>query len=164
MPADASTATSKPTGGRRRAGPSNRTIPDVAASTAAFVVGAMVGLAGCLLTYVGLQGCELVTGTGSCGGPGLLILIVILVAMVLLGAAILRALRVPDPGNVSFLGVGMLTVVALVFLADYLYEPWMFVVVPAVTAVSYAIARWVTTLYAEDVLGDDDRMPRHDIR
>ncbi|CAA9374371.1 MAG: hypothetical protein AVDCRST_MAG47-1500 [uncultured Nocardioidaceae bacterium] len=124
----------------------------------------MVGLAGCLLTYVGLQGCELMTSTGSCGGPGLLILIVILVAMVLLGAAILRVLRVPDPGNVSFLGVGMLTVVALVFLADYLYEPWMFVVVPAVTAVSYAIARWVTTLYAEDVLGDDDRMPRHDIR
>jgi hypothetical protein len=89
---------------------------------------------------------------------------VILVVMVLLGAAILKTLRVPEAGNISFLGVGILTVVALVFLVDYLYEPWMFVVVPAVTAVSFALARWVSTLYAEDVLDDDAGMPRHDIR
>jgi hypothetical protein len=139
-------------------------MPEVAASTAAFLVGALVGLLGCVLTYVGLQGCELVTGTDSCGGPGLLVLGVILVVMVLAGAAMLKALGVTDAGNVSFLGVGVLTVVALLLLIDYLYDPWMFAVVPAVTALSFSLARWVTTLYAEDVLDDDAGMPRHDIR
>lgn len=165
--AGASTSrTEKRAGGRRRARASRRTVPEVAATTAAFLVGALVGLAGSVLTWLGLQGCELVTGTNSCGGPGLLVLIAILVAMVLLGAFALRTLRVPDASNVSFLGVGILTVLALVFMAEYLYDPWMFVIVPAVTAASFAVARWVTTLYAEDVIGDDDDngMPHHDIR
>jgi hypothetical protein len=139
-------------------------LPELAASTAALLVGGLVGLLGCALTYLGLQGCELATGTGSCGGPGLLVLVVILVAMVVAGAFALRALRVPDAGNVSFLGVGIMTVIALVFLIDYLYDPWMFLVVPVVSAVCYALARWITTLYAEDLDDDDGGLPHHDIR
>jgi hypothetical protein len=119
---------------------------------------------GCVLTWLGLRGCEVVTGTSSCGGPGLLVLVVILAVMVLAGTVVLRALRVPDPGSVSFLGVGIMTVIALLFLIDYLYDPWMFLVVPLVTALSFAVARWVTTLYADDLDNDDGGMPHHDIR
>ncbi len=155
-------AAEKPKRGRRAA--TTRTMPDVAASTAAFLVGAAVGLLGCVLTLGGLQGCELVTDTSSCGGPGLLVLVVILVVMVLAGTVALRALRVAEPGNVSLLGVGMMTVVALLFLADYLYDPWMFLVVPVVTAITFALARWVTTMYADDMDDDDRGMPHVDIR
>ena len=163
--AAAPAATPAPPPGRRaRAG--TRKAPQIGASTAAFLVGAAVGLLGCALTYVGLQGCEVVTGVSSCGGPGLLVLVVILVAMVLVGAVVLRWLRVPDAGNLSFLGVGMMTAIALLFLIDYLYDPWMFLVIPAVTAMTFGIAQWITTRYTEDIVDDDDdgKMPHHDIR
>ena len=128
------------------------------------LVGALVGLAGCGLTFFGLEGCELATGTDSCGGPGLLVLAVIVVAMVLLGALVLRAVRVSEAASISFLGVGIMTVVALIFLARHLYDPWMFVVVPVVTALSFGVARWIATRYAEDVLAGDDGRPRFDVR
>ena len=150
--------------GGRRARTSGRRLPDMAASTAVILVGALIGLAGCVLTFLGLQGCELVTGTDSCGGPGLLVLVVILVAMVLLGGVVLRALRVAEAGNISFLGVGIMTVVALTFFADQLYAPWMFLVVPLVTASSFGVAHWITTRYAEDVLEDHDDRPHYDVR
>ena len=137
-------------------------VPDVGASTAALLVGALTGLLGCGLTYAGLRGCEAVTGTDSCGGPGLLVLVVILVVMVLAGAAVLRALRVTEPGNISFLGVGITTVVVLLLLIDRLYEPWMFLVVPVVTGLSFAAARWITMGYTDD--DPDDGLPRHDVR
>lgn len=132
------------------------TIPAMAANTAAIVVGALVGLLGCLATWIGLQGCEVVTGAQTCGGPGLLVLIAIVVAMILLGAALLRMLGVPEPGNLSFLGVGIMSVVALVFLVDYLYDAWMFAVIPVVTALAFSIAQWITTKYTDD--GSDDRV------
>jgi hypothetical protein len=127
-----------------------RQLPELAAGTAAVAVGAGVGLLGCVLTFLGLQGCELVTGTDSCGGPGLLVLVLIVGAMVLAGAAMLRLLRVPEAGNLSFLGVGILVVVALVFLIDHLYEGWMFLAIPVLTALSYAIAAWVTSKADDD--------------
>lgn len=157
-----------PSGGRRarRARTGAPTAPEIGTGAAAFLVGAAVGLLGCALTYLGLQGCEVVTGVGSCGGPGLLVLVVILIAMVLAGAAALRWLRVGDAGSLSFLGVGMLTVIVLLFLIDYLYDPWMFLVIPCVTAVTFGVAHWITTRYTEDIVEDDDdnKMPHHDIR
>lgn len=153
------------TPGKRAARPARerRSAPDLGGSTAALLVGAVTGLAGCVLTYLGLQGCELVTNTSSCGGPGLLVLVVIGVAMILAGAAMLRFLRVPEPGSVSFLGVGIMVVVVLVFLIDSLYDAWMFVAVPMVTAASFALARWVTTRYTDDVWDEDAPEP-HDLR
>ncbi len=161
-----STQPAEATPGGRRAWKGSRQAPDIGPAAAAFLVGAVVGLAGCALTFLSLQGCEVVTGVGSCGGPGLLVLLVILVVMVLGGAAALRWSRVSDAGNVSFLGVGMMTVVALLFLIDYLYDPWMFLVIPSVTALTFSVAHWVTTRYTDDILDDDDDggMPHHDIR
>ncbi|QIK67662.1 hypothetical protein G7072_16065 [Nocardioides sp. HDW12B] len=129
-------------------------LPDLGVAVAALVVGAVVGLLGVVLTFLGLKGCELVTGTDSCGGPGLLVLVAILVAMVLGGAAMLRLFGVPDAGSVSFLGVGMLTVVILVLLLDVLLSVVMIVVIPVLTAGCFALARWVTTQLGEDVMAD----------
>ena len=136
-------------------------LPDLAVSTAALVVGALVGLVGCGATWAALQGCELATGTDSCGGPGLLVLIVIVVGMILLGAALLRIFGVPEPGNVSFLGVAIMVAVALVFLISYLFEPWMFVAIPVLTSVSYWLARWITTRWTDP--GDEETIT-HDVR
>jgi hypothetical protein len=164
QPTPRPTAAEAPAAPKSRKDRSKRSVPELAASTAAFLVGAVIGLMGCVLTVVGLQGCEWITGTGSCGGPGLLVLVVILVAMILVGTVALRRLNVPEAGNVSFLGVGIMTAIALMFLIDYLYDLWMFLAIPVLTAVSYAVARWITTLYAEDLDNDDGGLPHHDIR
>jgi len=138
-------------------------LPDLAAGTASVVVGAVVGLLGCVATFLSLKGCELATGTDSCGGPGLLVLIVILVGMILVGAVLLRIFRVAEPGNLSFLGVAITAVVILVFLIKYLFSPWMFAVVPVLTALAFALARWVTTRWTDD--GDDRKTDwSHDVR
>ena len=138
-------------------------LPDLAAGTASIVVGAIVGLLGCVATFLSLKGCELATGTDSCGGPGLLVLIVILVGMIVVGALLLRMFGVAEPGNVSFLGVAITAVVILVFLIKYLFSPWMFAVVPVLSAFAYGLARWVTTRWTDDgdYLKDDYS---HDVR
>jgi hypothetical protein len=138
-------------------------LPDLAAGTASIVVGAVVGLLGCVATFLSLKGCELATGTDSCGGPGLLVLIVILVGMILVGAMLLRLFRVAEPGNLSFLGVAITAVVILVLLIKYLFSAWMFAVVPVLSALSFALARWVTTRWTDD--GDDLKDDySHDVR
>ena len=149
---------------RPRQGPARvpRQLPELAASTAVLVVGALVGLLGAALTFLGLQGCEVVTSTDSCGGPGLLVLIVIVVAMILAGAALLRMFRVPEAGNISFLGVGMLVVIMLLFLLDHLYDRWMTPVVVVLTALCFGVARWVARQISEDLFDDDTEM--HDVR
>jgi hypothetical protein len=137
-------------------------IPEMAASTAALVVGALVGLLGCLATWVGLQGCEAVTGAQTCGGPGLLLLVAIVVGQVVLGAVLLKVVGVPEAGNVSLIGVGLMVVVALLVLVDHLYDAWMFLAIPVVTAATFGVGRWITTRYADDT--DDYPAQQHDIR
>ena len=39
----------------------------------------------------------------------------------------------PDPGSTSFLAVGLLAVVALLFLVDVLFDWWMIIVIPVVS-------------------------------
>ena len=114
-----------------------------------------------LLTYGGLRGCELVRGTDSCGGgPGLLLLVGILVAMVLAGTALLTWLHVPEPRSTSFLGVGVTAVVAMVALLEAVFSAWMFVVVPLVAAAAYLLAWWVTSRIVEQL----DDGPGVDVR
>jgi hypothetical protein len=136
-----------------------------ASSTVSLVVGAAVGVLGCALTWAGLQGCELVTGTDSCGGPGLLVLVLILVAMVVAGAAALKLFGVQDAANLSVLGVGLLATVALFFLTDYLDEPWMFVAIPALTSLCFWLAHGVTSSRVDEADLEPTRGPeRHDVR
>lgn len=58
----------------------------------------------------------------SCGGPGLLLLLVILAGLVLLGSSMLALFEVTDPRGTSFLAVGLLAVVVMLFLLGVMFR------------------------------------------
>lgn len=117
----------------------------------------MVGAAGAGATYGALAGCEAVRGVSTCGGaPGFFVLVAIVVAMVLLGGALLRALRVHAAGSTSFLAVGVVVVVVMLTLLDVILSAWMFAVVPALAALGYLLAHWVTTRFDGEDTGRRD--------
>jgi hypothetical protein len=171
VPDEPETEPTVPAGGRRRARPrqsvpgrararTRPSVPHASAQLAAVFTGVLVGLFGAGLTYASLQGCEAVRGTTSCGGPGLFLLVAILVLMVLLGGLLLALFKVSDARSTSFLAVGVTTVVVLVTLMEELFSPWMFLVVPVISAASFSLARWVTTRFVEPA----ESGPTHDVR
>lgn len=128
---------------------------------AAAITGAATGLVGVALTYGGMRGCEATRGTSSCGGgPGFFILLAIVIVMVLVGAALLSALRVTEPRSTGLLGVGLVCVVALLVLPGVIFSAWMFLVLPLVGAASFALSAWVTTRYVDTT----ESGPDHDVR
>lgn len=117
---------------------------------AAAVTGFVVGAAMVMLTWLSLRGCEAVRGTASCGGgPGFLLLIATFAICVLLGSALLKAFVIPDPGSSSFLAVGLVAVVALLFLIDLLDHWSMLIVVPLLSVAAYLASVWVTKTFVE---------------
>ncbi len=144
-----------------RAGPSEPTgptedkprrefaLPAIGARAAAVVTGLLVGVLTVGATWGSLRLCEVVRGTSSCGKPGFLLLLVIVVAMVMIGSMLLRAWDVPDPSSTSFLGVGLLTVLTLLFLVDVLFSWWMIIVIPVLAMVTFALAQWVATVFVD---------------
>jgi hypothetical protein len=126
------------------------TLPVIDPRVAAVISGLVVGLVTVLLTYLSNRGCEGVRGVGSCGGFGLLALLVIVAIGVVLGATLLRGWRVTDPTSTAFLGVGLMAVFVLLFLLGSLESGWMLLVIPVVTAVCFAISTWVTATFVED--------------
>ena len=131
---------------RRRRGPLLAGLPP---RLVVVVTGALVALLAVGLTYAGLVGCDAWRGTQTCGGPGLLFLALILAAMVVVGAFLLRAAGIADATSTSVLAVGLFAVVCLLVLIDALFSPWMVVVLPVVGALAYALAHWVTTTYGD---------------
>ena len=138
-------------------GPIRRTEPKprkplrvgIGAMPGAVLTGVLVGLVTVGLTWGSMRLCELVRGAPSCGGIGLFVLLLILVAMIFLGAALLRLFGVSDPGSTSFLAIGLLAVVALLFLVDLLFNWWMIIVIPCVTLLTYTLSSWVTTSFVD---------------
>ncbi|MGI9155411.1 MAG: hypothetical protein ACR2FG_02045 [Marmoricola sp.] len=126
------------------------TLPLLDGRIAAPVTGVVVGLAGVALTYLGTQGCRAVRGTSSCGGVGLFLLIAILALMVLLGATLLKAWRISDPTSSSFLAVGLVAVLAMLFFLPYIDRWYMVIVVPVLSALTYLLSWWVTTKFIEN--------------
>jgi hypothetical protein len=122
------------------------TIPGVAASV---VTGVVIGLLAVLLTGLSLRLCELLKGMPSCGGPGIFLLIAILILLTYVGGWLLRAWRITDPISTSFLAVGLLAVIAMLFFIDALFSPWMLLVIPVVAAGTYALSWWVTTTFVD---------------
>lgn len=117
---------------------------------AAALTGVVVGAAMVVLTWLALRGCEAVRGTASCGGgPGFLLLIAIFVIAVLLGSALLKAFAVPDPGSSSFLAVGLVAVIALLFLIDFVDSWAMIIVIPLLSVAGYLASVWVTKTFVE---------------
>ena len=115
------------------------------------------GLVWVALSYVSQQGCEAVRGVGSCGGVvGLVALVAIVVMMVLLGGYLLRAWGLPDATSTSFLGVGLVAVVAMLFFLESIDSVWMFLVVPVLTAATFLLSWWVTETFVEVGSSTDD--------
>jgi hypothetical protein len=148
--------------GRSIALPALPSLPRLSTRAAVLVTGAVVGVAGALLTFLSLLGCDAVAGTESCGGgPGLLLLVVILAVMVALGAALLSLWGVAEARGTSVLAVGVLCVVVLLTLIQELFSSWMFLALPVLGAPSYLLAHWVTTTFVEATPEDG---PQHDVR
>jgi hypothetical protein len=134
-------------------------LPALSAPIASVLTGVVVGLAMVGLTFLSTGGCELVRGTGTCGGAvGLLLLVAIVVLGVLLGAVLLTAWQVSDPLSSSFLGVGLVAVVAMLFLLPSIDEWWIVIVIPVLGATSYLLAWWVTRTFV-DTADDDAEEP-----
>ena len=128
-------------------------MPALGGKVAAVVAGAICGLVAVALAWASAQGCEAVRGVGSCGGFGIVALVAILAIEVLLGAALLRAWRVPDPTSTAFLGVGTVAVLAMLFFLDQLDSPVMIAVIPILSALSFYGSWWVTEVLIEEEAG-----------
>ena len=126
------------------------TLPALGGTLAAVVTGILVGVITVGLTWASLRVCEAVRGTSSCGGPGYLLLLGIMIAVILLGAALLRTWGVPDPGSTSALAVGLLAVLVMLFLVGVLFHWWMILVIPACSALTFAAAHWVASTFVTD--------------
>jgi hypothetical protein len=133
------------------------TLPSGGGWVAAALTGVAIGLLLVGMTAGALKGCESVRGTSTCGGWGVPLLLIILVALIVLGGLILRLFHVPDPVTTSFLAVGMVAVIALLALLDVLLSPWMLVVIPAISLAMYLLAYWVTTAFVEPAKEPADR-------
>lgn len=117
---------------------------------AAAVTGVVVGGAMVLLIWLSLRGCEAVRGTASCtGGPGFLLLVATFVLCVLLGSALLKVFSITDPGSSSFLAVGLVAVMALLFLIDVLDHWSMLIVIPILGIGGFLASVWVTKTFVE---------------
>jgi hypothetical protein len=123
--------------------------PVLSGPVAAAVTGLVVGLLMVGLSWGSLRLCEVARGTSSCGQPGFVVVLAILVLLVVVGRLLLRSLGVPDAGSISFLGVGVVAVVTLLFLVGALFEWWIVLVLPAVSVASFALAHWVSTAFVE---------------
>ena len=138
--------THPPATGTRKAA---RTGPVVSAPLAAALVGLLVGALTVGLTWASLHLCSSVRGTSSCGNPGALLLLAIVVVMIVVGGLALRSLGVPDSGTTSLLGMVLMTAVMLVVFVRVLDEWWIAIALPVVAAVTYAVAEWTTRTFVE---------------
>src|SRR3546814_11677375 len=87
-----------------------------------------------------------------------------MIILIALGSSLLGAWKVVDPTSTSFLAVGLLAVIALLFLIRVIFSPWMIVVIPLVAVVTYTASHWLTSLFeAEAVVNNkatDENPPR----
>jgi hypothetical protein len=132
-----------------RSTPRRLALPQLGAVPAALTTGLLVGALTVGLVWASQGACEVVRGTSSCGDAGFLLLLAVLVTAGWLGGVLLRAFGVAEAGSTSFLAMGLVAVVLMLFLADELFAWWMVVVVPGVAMVAYVVAHRVSTAMVE---------------
>jgi len=77
------------------------------------------------------------------------VVLLVFVAAVLVGSALLRLTRVESPGTIAFLATGAVAVVAMLVGADEL-ESWGGAVgVTLASALAYPVLRWLTVTYID---------------
>lgn len=140
---------------RERSGRSSVALPSISLGgrserLAAGVVGVLAGLLLVAGTVLAMGGCELVRGTSTCGGgPGVLLAVAVVVVTTLVGAAALRVVGVPYSGTTSFLGVGLVVVITLLFLLGVVYSVLMVAVIPLLTGAGFVLAHGLVPSFSE---------------
>ena len=131
---------------------------------AAAATGLVVGGLAVLLAWLAGRSCEAVRGTSSCGGgPGFLILLLVLALLALAGGWLLARFGEPEAGSTSLLAVGIMAVLVLLFLLGSLDEWWSAIAVPVTAVVAYCGSWWVTNAVVDDDARQDVAEP-HDVR
>jgi hypothetical protein len=126
-------------------------LPPVAAHFAAMIAGAVAGLFAVIAGFVAQSGCDAISGSSGCGGGlGLLALVLILALEVLVGAKLLQLWRITDPYSTSFLGVGLVAMVAMLVFLESIDSAWMLLVIPVLTALAFLLSWWVTVRFVEE--------------
>ncbi len=134
--------------------PSLPSLPSLSGIPAAAVTGAVVGGLALLLTWLAVASCDVVRGTKSCGGgPGFLILVAVLFVLAWAGGLLLAGFGVSDATSTSFLAVGVMAVVVMLFLLDAIYDWWIVIAIPVVSVLAYIGSWWITTSVIEDDAG-----------
>ena len=129
-------------------------LPSLSGIPAAAVTGAVVGGLALLLTWLAVSSCDVVRGTKSCGGgPGFLILVAVLFVLAWAGGLLLAGFGVSDATSTSFLAVGVMAVVVMLFLLDAIYDWWIVIAIPVVSVLAYIGSWWITTSVIEDDAG-----------
>ncbi|RYB90106.1 hypothetical protein EUA06_11935 [Nocardioides glacieisoli] len=131
---------------------------------AAAATGVAVGVLAVLFSWLATSACEAVRGTSSCGGgPGFVILLVVLALLAVAGAWLLDIFGEPDYGSTSLLAVGIMAVLVMVFLLGSLDEPWAVIAVPVTAVIGYCVSWWVTHAVVGDEAPQETAEPR-DVR
>jgi hypothetical protein len=119
-------------------------VPRYAGAAAA---GLVAGIAMLCFVWLAFRGCDALSGTGSCGtGPGMVFLVVVFALTVLVGRALLALLKIPEAGMTAFLAVGVTSLVAVLAPGDLLDSAAILVVLPLLSAGTFAASSWVATL------------------
>ncbi|GAB3988441.1 hypothetical protein [Nocardioides marmoraquaticus] len=120
-------------------------VPALSPRLAAAVVGVAVALTGIVLVWLSLQACTTVRGVSSCGGIGLLAIVLTLVAQGAVGTILLGVLGVAQQRSTAVLGVGIASFVAMLLLYASLPGLWLSVGLLVVTPVAFVLAEGVTS-------------------
>jgi len=124
--------------------------PRLAGVVASALTGLLIGLLLVGSVKLALRGCDTLRGTESCGGPGFFLLLAIVIVLMALSTRVLRFLGRQDAGIITLLGVGLAAVISLGLLDDRLLSPWMLLVIPVTSMVTFVGAWWVSSTAATE--------------
>ena len=120
--------------------------------------GLLVGSLSAGLVWLGMAGCDAWRGSPSCGGGlGVGLLTAVVVISGIAGRLLLGFADVPDASMVSFLGIAIAMIVVLLFLIDETFSVWMWLVIPLLTAATFATSAWLVRALGGTASPDDHR-------
>lgn len=118
----------------------------LSATVAAVIAGTAAGVVLSGLTWAA----ETASDPGDSNRLNAVILVAIFVLSVVVGAIILRLLDVPSPGTIAFLGTALVAVIGVVAFSSHFDDAVGAVGGVVLSAVAYAISRWVTDRYIDE--------------
>ena len=135
-------------------------LPPIAGQLAAAITGTVVGLVGVGLVVLSERGCQAVRGASSCGSAGLFLILAVAALMVVLGALALSAWRQDAALSTSFMGVGLLAVLVMLFLLPVVFRWFMVLVMPVLGAGTFTLSWWVSNRMGPEARKVNDEYSR----